>query len=973
MPGLARKLRQGDSSLFSAIIISLVFLIAVSTIYSYIISFNNAVSRVSSSLSNLASSFLANLNFANEGSTLYVSSDRVLDIMGIFVYSSEGLLYSRVASDGPIASLAPGSNLDLSLIIPSTYLQQVLSGQAYLGLLASNGMLYTYRASSSGAGLGDLANVLLNGDICSLLNDPVQRVACYINNRIYSDNASQYLVYAYDAVMRGYTSVTKVGVYLAEAPIYFADSIANAIYSWSYSKYIGYTTWGGNYAIVVAGFYGSHGTCGCTNYNGFIFLRSGVTYIVVVRQQQAAGGRALGLYLMPPGTDTWIPMDSSWGSRLSSYASISNIIMTAYSWTGNPSNYAISYRDFDRFFYSNPQSFWSGPIDYIWFAGGGVNLNPQASSDFPFAGAKPEYFATQTVFTITPYVPGLWGFAVDSDDAADVLVVLPMKDPYAQTRVSATLRSLPMTAWGGGTAYVVAWWYGGHGTGGGPGHNGYIYLVGGLTYKIVVRHEQGCCGRAIGLYIAPPNSSTWIPVNSLGIQSLGSYAKISPMYMRAFSWDKPSWVHPSSWADFDSFFSSNPPQIWSGPIDYIWFAGGGVNLDPPAESDFPFAAYRPENFGGYVEFTLTPLAGGVWGFAVDSDDASDVLVVVPGFSYADERSMLEFAARVVGIMAFNDYKGLVGSVFTSQILNGDAAQKILYHMVDSNMFDELIYVLTSIEGAYGGSMYPWDTVLYVKLISNHLDAPYVVVARNISGAIIRSGWGYSGPAIDRPRSFGAGSIVVLASTARYSQVISDPNNFKDSIGNVRPFYGGPNGYMPSISYNGNTYRGGGSGGGAGGEASCGSPLGGGTSYGSPGYTTIFDSPVDAIDLLKMFFKYASDNWIRYALGKSISMAASIKVYGGSRGGDGAYRAYSSSYEIYGGAGGGGGGLAILYATYSYGNSVSSPGGLGGYSGSIGGGGISCVGYPGYPGQPGLALAYYRYGGAQADLKIIVAT
>ena len=763
MPGLARKMRQGDSSLFSAIIISLVFLIAVSTIYSYIISLNNTVSRVSSSLSNLASSFSANLNFANNGSTIHVSSDRVLDVIGLFVYSSEGLLYSRVASDKPVASLAPGSNIDLSLIIPSTYLQQVLSGQVYLGLLASNGMLYTYRASSSGAGLGDLANILLNGDICSLLNDLVQRVACYINNRIYNDNVSQYLVYAYDAVMQGYTSIMRVGVYFAEAPIYFADSIANAIYSWSYSKYIGYTTWGGNYSIVVAGFYGSHGTCKCTNYNGFIFLRSGVTYTVVVRQQQAAGGRALGLYLMPPGTNTWIPMDSFWSSRLSSYASISSITMTAYSWTGNPSNYANSYRDFDRFFYSNPQSLWSGSISYIWFAGG-VNLNPPADSDFPFAGAKPEYFATQTVFTITPHVPGLWGFAIDSDDAADVLVV------------------------------------------------------------------------------------------------------------------------------------------------------------------------------------------------------------VPGFSHADERSMLEFAARVVGIMAFNDYKGLVGGVFTSKILDGDAAQKILYYMVDNNMFDELIYVLTSIEGAYGGSMYPWDTVLYVRSISNYLDAPYVVVARNISGAIIRSGWGYSGPAIDRPRSFGAGSIVVLASTARYSQVISDPNNFKDSIGNVRPVYGGSNGYMPSISYNGNTYRGGGSGGGTGGKASCASIFGGGTSYGSPGYTTIFDSPVDAIDLLKMFFKYASDTWIRYALGKSISKATSIKAYGGSRGGDGAYRAYNW-YEIYGGAGGGGGGLAILYATYSYRNSVSSPGGLGGYSGSTGGGGISCTGYEGYPGQPGLAVAYYRYGDAQADLKV----
>ncbi len=964
MSGLARKLRRGDSSLFSAIIISLVFLIAVSTIYSYIISFNNIVSRVNSSFSKLASSFSANLAFANNGSVLYVFSDRVLDIIGLFVYSPEGLLYSRVASDKPITSLAPGSRFDLSLVIPSTYLQQVLSGQAYLGLLASNGMLYTYRASSSGAGFGDLANILLNGDICSLLSDPVQRVACYINNRIYSDDAPQYLVYAYDAAMLGYTSINKVGVYFADAPIYFADPIATAIYSWSYSKYIGYTVWGGNYSIVVAGFYGSHGTCGCTGYNGFIFLRAGVTYTVVVRHQQTGGGRGLGLYLMPPGTNTWIPMNSTWSSMLSSYASISSITMTAYNW---PGGYANRYQHFDRFFYSNPASFWSGSIGYIWFAGGGVNLNPPASSDFPFASTRGEYFATQTVFTITPYVQGVWGFAIDSDDAADVLIVLPIKDPYAETRVSATLRSLPTTTWGGGVAYVVTYWYGLHATSGGPYYNGYIHLISGLTYKIVVRHWQGGGGRAIGLYIMPPGSNTWIPMNSSGIQILGGYGDISPMHMEAFIRDAPLYSRINSWADFDSFFSSNPPKIWSGPVTHIWFAGGGAILNPPGESDFPFADYRAEGFVDYIEFTLTPLVSGDWGFAVDSDDASDVLVVVPGFSYVDERSMLDFAARVVGVMAFNDYKGLVAKVFTSQILNGDVAQKILYYMVDNNMFDELIYVLTSIEGAYGGSMYPWDFVLYAKTISNNLDAPYVVVARNISGATIRSSWGYTGPAIDRPRSFGAGSIVVLASTAKYSNVISDPNNLRDSLGNIRPVYGGPNGYMSSISYNGNIYRGGGSGGGTGGSAGCWSILGGGVSEGNPGYTTIFDDPVDAIDLLKMFFKYASDTWIRYALGKSISKATSIKIYGGSRGGDGAYRGYG--YDIYGGAGGGGGGLAILYTTYSYGNIVRSPGGLGGYYGSVGDTVIFCAGFEGYPGQPGLAVAYYRYGDAQADLKV----
>jgi hypothetical protein len=763
-----KSIRRGDTSIYGAIVIAFLIIIATSMFFNYIAALRNYQNNLSSSLSTILSTINAEVKFTPSGTTITITSDRYLEIIGIIAYNQSGTQYINISLGKPLAAISPTNQLDISTIVPSNIVSQVLGGNTYIAILASNGMLYTYKASSSGSGSSDLASILLNGDICSLLSDPVQRIACYINNRIYNDNASNYLVYAYGAVMQSYTTIEKVGVYFAEAPIQFTNPIATSIYSWSYSKYIGYTTWGGNYSIVVAGFYGGHGTCWCTRYDGFIFLEAGVTYTVVVRHQQTGGGRALGLYLMPPSTATWIPMDSSWSSKLSSYASISNITMTAYSW---PGGYANSYLDFSSFFYSNPASF------------------------------------------------------------------------------------------------------------------------------------------------------------------------------------------------------------WSGSIGYIWFAGGGVNLDPPAESDFPFANIKGENFGDYIEFTLTLLVDGMWGFAVDSDDASDVLVVLPGasFSYIDERSMLDFAVRVVGIMALNDYKGLVGRVFASQILPGHVAQKILYYMADSNMFDELIYVLTSIEGTYGGSTDPWDTVLYVKSILNNpyttyiLDAPYVVVARNISGVTIKNSWGYSAPAELRPRSFGAGSMVVLASTASYSNVISDPNNLRDSMGNLRPVYGGPNGFMPSIAYNEQIYRGSGSGGGQGGPAICLDSSGTYVFYGSPGYTTVYDNPVDAIDFLKGFFKYASDIWIRYALGKSISSITSIPVYGGSRGGYGARGFYD---YIYGSGGGGGGGLAILYATYSYGNIVSSPGGLGGPSYIDAG--SACYGPgDGYPGQPGLAVVYYRYGNAQADLRIMM--
>lgn len=104
----------------------------------------------------------------------------------------------------------------------------------------------------------------------------------------------------------------------------------------------------------------------------------------------------------------------------------------------------------------------------------------------PFVpGAKScthDYYHTRIEGTFTPAISGTYKFAVDGDDAVDVAIA--------------------------GT--VRASWYGGHGANSSGSsldtHSGSVTLVGGQSYTIKFRHEEGSGGDSWNLYWQPPGS-----------------------------------------------------------------------------------------------------------------------------------------------------------------------------------------------------------------------------------------------------------------------------------------------------------------------------------------------------------------------------------------------------------------------------------------------------------------------------------
>lgn len=155
---------RGEGSLYGAIVVAIIFSIAVSTLYSYMTSLNKAAGDIYSSLSSVMGDLGASVYFTPTASSLYIYSDRSLAVVGVFVYSPSGLLYSRVSSGEPIANVSPSSPLDLLSIVPQSLITQILSGGAFLGVLMSNGVLYTYRYIDQGSANSGV----VNNDIWSL-------------------------------------------------------------------------------------------------------------------------------------------------------------------------------------------------------------------------------------------------------------------------------------------------------------------------------------------------------------------------------------------------------------------------------------------------------------------------------------------------------------------------------------------------------------------------------------------------------------------------------------------------------------------------------------------------------------------------------------------------------------------------------------------------------------------------------------
>jgi hypothetical protein len=170
---------RGDASLFSAIVIAMVFIIAISTIYYYLAGLNAYQSRLFSSLSSIASGLNANVWFMPDGSTINVYSDRSLGVLGVIVYTSSGVSYLNTSTGGGVITyISPSNPLDISTILPSNIINEILGGRAYLGVLMSNGILYTYRYTQSSS--------VVNNGFSDLWASPLIAIARSMPDLIYS-------------------------------------------------------------------------------------------------------------------------------------------------------------------------------------------------------------------------------------------------------------------------------------------------------------------------------------------------------------------------------------------------------------------------------------------------------------------------------------------------------------------------------------------------------------------------------------------------------------------------------------------------------------------------------------------------------------------------------------------------------------------------------------------------------------------
>ncbi|MEM2472783.1 MAG: hypothetical protein QXQ96_09790 [Sulfolobales archaeon] len=175
---------------------------------------------------------------------------------------------------------------------------------------------------------------------------------------------------------------------------------------------------------LVTSWYGSHGPDRSFRHAGFINLvrtrgNDNIYYTIIVRQQETNGWEAVALGVLPPGS-SWFWLDENGMQALPRFANIiGGIEMSAYIWWGG---YANSRQDFDNFFNSNPQLFWSGFVNKIYFYEYDGCWWCSPVSPFPFD--RKDLFATMTVINIEVRqgYEGLWGFAIDSDDAADVII-----------------------------------------------------------------------------------------------------------------------------------------------------------------------------------------------------------------------------------------------------------------------------------------------------------------------------------------------------------------------------------------------------------------------------------------------------------------------------------------------------------------------------------------------------------------------
>ncbi|AHF79749.1 PA14 domain-containing protein [Thermococcus paralvinellae] len=221
-----------------------------------------------------------------------------------------------------------------------------------------------------------------------------------------------------------------------------------------------------------------------------------------------------------------------------------------------------------------------------------------------FRGNWREDYTAYYEVTMEVLKEGFWQFAIDSDDASDLII----------------------------DGKIVVSWYGGHGFCNCQDHRGTIYLTKG-NHTLIVRMQEKTGGDGVVLYFKSPSDSEWrvfSAQNLIGKAKL--YAKsnvdttstcqnavritqfyipdregiLGVLYVR-FSSRSPKYVNlPSEWSDF---FDCNN-IIESGILNGFVMSFGN----------------RGEEYTTYLEAILEVDKEGVWYFAIDGDDAVDLII-----------------------------------------------------------------------------------------------------------------------------------------------------------------------------------------------------------------------------------------------------------------------------------------------------------------------------------------------------------
>ncbi|GEM_PF-6981589 len=221
-----------------------------------------------------------------------------------------------------------------------------------------------------------------------------------------------------------------------------------------------------------------------------------------------------------------------------------------------------------------------------------------------FKGNWREDYAAYYEVTTEVLEGGLWQFAIDSDDASDLVI----------------------------DGKIVASWYGGHAFCNCQDHSGLIYLTPG-NHTLIVRMQEKTGGDGVVLYFKSPSDSEWKIFSS---QNLVGKAKL---YARA-NVDAASTCQNA--VEITQFyipdregipgvlyvqFSSRSPNYVNVPSDWSDFFDCDNILERGILNGFVLSpGNRGDEYTTYLEAILEVDKEGTWYFAIDGDDAVDLII-----------------------------------------------------------------------------------------------------------------------------------------------------------------------------------------------------------------------------------------------------------------------------------------------------------------------------------------------------------